>query len=213
MRIAATRGFAALCLHALASAAPAAQAVPAAPVAPVNVPVFAEHVVAARNNQGLPFLVVDKVQARVWIYTGQGALLGSSAALLGLAIGDTSVPDIGERKLSAIRPEERITPAGRFPSTLGRNLQGQEVLWVDYDGGVSMHRFVRGQPAERRAERLASPTPSDNRVSFGCINVPAAFFNLLVLPAVRKNGSIVYVLPETRPFQEMFGFLPDSSVR
>jgi hypothetical protein len=175
--------------------------------------VFAEQVVAARNNQGLPFLVVDKVQARVWIFTGLGAMLGSSPVLLGLAIGDTSVPDIGERKLSNIRPEERITPAGRFPSTLGRNLQGQEVLWVDYDGGVSMHRFVRGQPSERRAERLATPTPTDNRVSYGCINVPAAFFNALVLPTVRQNGSIVYVLPETRPMNQLFGFMPGSSVR
>jgi hypothetical protein len=207
MRIAATLVFVALCLHALAGAASAV------PIAPVNVPVFAEQVVAARNNQGLPFLVVDKVQARVWIFTGLGAMLGSSPVLLGLAIGDTSVPDIGERKLSNIRPEERITPAGRFPSTLGRNLQGQEVLWVDYDGGVSMHRFVRGQPSERRAERLATPTPTDNRVSYGCINVPAAFFNALVLPTVRQNGSIVYVLPETRPMNQLFGFLPGSSVR
>jgi hypothetical protein len=207
MRIAATLVFVALCLHTLAGAAPAV------PIAPVNVPVFAEQVVAARNNQGLPFLVVDKVQARVWIFTGLGAMLGSSPVLLGLAIGDTSVPDIGERKLSNIRPEERITPAGRFPSTLGRNLQGQEVLWVDYDGGVSMHRFVRGQPSERRAERLATPTPTDNRVSYGCINVPAAFFNALVLPTVRQNGSIVYVLPETRPMNQLFGFLPGSSVR
>ena len=204
MRIAITLGWFALCLQALASAEP---------IAPASVHGFAEQVVATRNNQGLPFLVLDKVQARVWIFTGPGALLGSSAALLGLAIGDTSVPDIGERKLSNIRPEERITPAGRFPSTLGRNLQGQEVLWVDYEGGVSLHRLIRGQPSERRAQRLATPTSTDNRVSFGCINVPAAFFNALVLPTVRKNGSIVYVLPETRPLDQVFDFLQSNRAR
>jgi hypothetical protein len=168
---------------------------------------------ATRNNQGLPFLVVDKVQAKVWVFAAQGALLGTSAILLGLAIGDDSVPGIGERKLASIRPEERTTPAGRFASTLGLNLQGQEVLWVDYDSGVSMHRAIHGQRSEHRAERLATPTPDDNRVSYGCINVPATFFNTLVLPTVRKNGTIVYVLPETRPLQQVFDFLPSSSVR
>jgi hypothetical protein len=78
---------------------------------------------------------------------------------------------------------------------------------------VSLHRTIYGQRSERRAERLATATPDDNRVSYGCINVPAAFFNALVLPAVRKNGTIVYVLPETRPLEQVFGFLPNASVR
>lgn len=178
-----------------------------APDLPLTVRSFAVQVVATRNNQGLPFLVIDKPGAMVWVFTAQGGLLGYSAALLGLAIGDDTVPGIGERKLASILPKERTTPAGRFVSTLGRNLSGQEVLWVDYDSGVSLHRVIRGQPSERRAERLASPTPDDNRVSYGCINVPANFFDTVVLPAVRINGSIVYVLPETRPLQQVFDFL------
>ena len=185
----------------------------AVPRTSADVPSFAVQVVAMRNNQGLPFLVVDKVQATVWVFTARGGLLGKSAALLGEAIGDDTVPGIGARKLANIRPEERTTPAGRFASTLGRNLLGQEVLWVDYDSGLSLHRAIHGQRSERRAERLATPTPDDNRVSYGCINVPAAFFNALVLPKVRKNGTIVYVLPETRPLEQVFGFLPNASVR
>jgi hypothetical protein len=179
----------------------------------MDVPGFAVQVVATHNNQGLPFLVVDKLLATVWLFNAHGGLLGTSAALLGLAIGDDTVPGIGERKLADIRPEERTTPAGRFASALGLNLLGQVVLWVDYDSGVSLHRTIPGQRSERRVERLATPTPDDNRVSYGCINVPAAFFNALVLPSVRKNGTIVYVLPDTRSMQQVFGFLPDGSVR
>jgi hypothetical protein len=216
MRLDATTGTAVLYLlfafETGATGAPA-PAPEAAPHTAIDVPGFAAQAVATRNNQGLPFLVVDKVQATVWVFTALGDLLGSSAVLLGSAIGDDTVPGIGERKLASIRPEERTTPAGRFASTLGRNLLGQEVLWVDYDSGVSLHRVIHGQRSERRAERLATPTPDDNRVSYGCINVPAAFFNALVLPTVRKNGTIVYVLPETRPLQQVFGFLPDASVR
>ena len=209
MRATACLGLAALLLQAhiaLAASLPTARQ-------GVAVRGFALQVLANHNNQGLPFLVVDKVQAKVWLFNAQGGLVGSSAALLGLAIGDSSAPGIGERALASIRPDERITPTGRFVSSLGRNLQGEEVLWVDYDSGLSLHRAIRGQAAERRAQRLASPTPADNRVSYGCINMPPAFFNALVLPTVRKNGSIVYILPETRPLDQVFDFLPTRSVR
>ena len=207
MRTVVLQCFAALYLQsALAVEVPALRATP-------DVAGFAVQVVATHNNQGLPFLVVDKIQATVWVFRADGGLLGTSAALLGLAIGDDTVPGIGERKLVNILPEERTTPAGRFASSLGLNLLGQEVLWVDYASGVSLHRVVKGQRAEHRAERLATPTPVDNRVSYGCINVPAAFFNTLVLPTVRKNGSIVYVLPETRSMQQVFDFLAGGSVR
>ena len=206
MRLAFWLGLAALGLYV------AAPVQASAPRLPADVPGFARQVISTRNNQGLPFLVVDKVQATVWVFTAQGALLGRSAALLGLAIGDNTVPGIGKRKLASIRPEERTTPAGRFASSLGGNLLGQEVLWVDYDSGLSLHRVIHGTPSEHRAERLASPTPDDNRVTYGCINVPAAFFDALVLPTVRTSGSIVYVLPETRPLQQVFGFMSGGSV-
>lgn len=183
------------------------------PALGAKVPAFAMQVVASRDNQDLPFLLVDKTQASVWLYTAKGALIGKSAVLVGLAIGDISVAGIGERKLSSIRPDERITPAGRFPSMLGYNLKGQEVLWVDYAGGVSLHRIVKGTTAERRAERMSTPTPTDNHISYGCINVPTVFFNALILPIVRERGAMVYVLPEKLSLGEVFDFAQGGSVR
>ena len=188
-------------------------AVPPSPGHRFNAQGFADQVVASRNNQSLPFLVVDKVQARVWVFNPAGQELGQTAALLGLAVGDESVPGIGKRRLSAIRPEERTTPAGRFASSLGLNMQGQEVLWVDYDSGISLHRAIAGQPQEHRAQRLASTTPSDKRISYGCINVPVPFFKRLVAPTLRTQGGIVYVLPETRPANQVFSFISEAGVR
>ena len=179
----------------------------------VDIPRFVAQIVATHNNQGLPFMVVDKVRAQVWIFSDQGALVSMAPALLGLALGDVSIDGIGSRKLANIRPAERITPAGRFVSFLGRNLQGHEVLWVDYDGAVSLHRVIMGKASEQRARRLATPTPLDNRISFGCINVPAKFFNASILPTVREKGSIVYVLPETLALSQVFNFINDSSGR
>ena len=158
----------------------------------------ANWVVDSGDNLGMPFMIVDKVQARVLLFDASGKLSGAASALLGLAVGDDSVPGIGNRKLSSIRPEERTTPAGRFVASLGRNLKGKEILWIDYDDAISLHRVVTSNAKERRAERLASPHSHDKRISFGCINVPVAFFDGLVIPAFSGTNGVVYVLPETR---------------
>lgn len=55
-------------------------------------------------------------------------------------------------------PHERTTPAGRFLAEAGRNADGDDIFWVDYDVAVSMHRVRAHVPAERRLQRLASPT-------------------------------------------------------
>lgn len=165
----------------------------------------ADWVVDSGDSQSMPFAIVDKKNAKVFVFDAGGRLRGAAPALLGLAVGDDAVPGIGERALSSIRPEERTTPAGRFVATMDRNLQGKEILWVDYGGAVSMHPIVRGTPLERRLQRLTSPTPLDNRISYGCINVPAKFFTTIVRPAFTGTNGIVYVLPETRSALEVFG--------
>ena len=166
---------------------------------------IADWVVDSADNQGMPFMIVDKVHARVLMFDAAGRLQGAASALLGLARGDDSVPGIGERKMSTIRPEERTTPAGRFVSSLARDIHGQEMLWVDYDTAISLHRVVKGTPGERRAQRLDSPASDDNRISYGCINVPVRFYDKLVSPAFTGTNGIVYILPETRSAREVFG--------
>ena len=166
---------------------------------------LADWVMDSTDNGKLPFIIVDKVNARVFVFDAQGQLLGATSALLGLAVGDDSVPGIGQRKLSSIRPFERTTPAGRFVASLDRDIHGQEVLWVDYETAVSLHPVAKGQPRERRAERLASPSPLDKRISYGCINVPLSFYEKVVSPTFKGTEGIVYVLPETRSAREVFG--------
>jgi hypothetical protein len=165
----------------------------------------ANWVVDSGDSHGMPFAIVDKQEAKVFVFDANGHLRGAAPALLGLAIGDDAVPGIGNRALSTILPAERTTPAGRFVATLDRNLQGKEILWVDYAGAVSMHPVVTAKPAEHRLQRLATPTPLDNRISYGCINVPAQFFDKVVRPAFTGTSGVVYVLPETRSAQILFG--------
>src|SRR5690606_38081726 len=131
---------------------------------------------------------------------------GSSPVLLGLARGDDSVPGIGERPMAKIRPHERTTPSGRFLAERGVNSHGEDIMWVDYDAAVSMHRVRATNPKERRLERLRTPTIDDNRISYGCINVPEHFYDRFVVPAFSDGHAVVYVLPETRSAKEEFGF-------
>lgn len=156
------------------------------------------------DHQDLPFVVVDKIHAHVFVFNKQGVLLGAAPALVGLARGDDGVPGIGDRPLSRIQPQERTTPAGRFVAGLAQNLSGQDILWVDYEQGISLHPVRSVNPKERRLERLASPSASDNRISYGCINVPLPFWQEVVMPAFTGTPGIVYVLPEIRTLRAVF---------
>jgi hypothetical protein len=164
----------------------------------------ADWVVRSRDNAGQHFILIDKPRARVIVFEPRGRLLGTAPVLLGLARGDHTVPGIGDRKLSDIAPHERTTPAGRFVAERGRNAEGEDIIWVDYEAAVSMHRVRPLKPEERRLERLASISVADNRISFGCINVPVTFYNQVLDRIVGSDGAIVYVLPDVRTVQEVF---------
>ena len=172
--------------------------------APEDVRRVAAWAVDEADNGRLPFAIVDKRRAQVYVFEATGRLLGTSPVLLGYAAGDDSVAGIGSKAIEDIKPQERTTPAGRFVSTPGRNSLGHEVVWVDYEAAVSMHRVRATNPKERRLERLATPTPADNRISWGCINVPVAFFDEIVWPQIGRGRAVVYVLPEQRPLAAFF---------
>lgn len=157
------------------------------------------------DSEGKAFVLVDKKDAKVYVFNPSGRLVAAAPALIGAAVGDDPVPGIGDKPLSQVLPEEKTTPAGRYVAEPGVNAGGEDVVWVSWDLAVSMHRVRPLVKAERRLQRLASPTPKDNRISFGCINLPVKFYETVLRPTVRQYGAIVYVLPETRTPQEQFG--------
>lgn len=165
---------------------------------------LASWVLASADHRQGHFAIIDKKAARVFVFEPSGRLRGAAPVLIGAAVGDDSVSGIGERPLAQIQPHERTTPAGRFVAEPGRNLSGEEVVWVDYDAAVSMHRVRTTVAKERRLERLASPNPQEHRISYGCINLPAAFFDAVVHPAFYQRRGVVYVLPEVKPFSQVF---------
>jgi hypothetical protein len=156
------------------------------------------------DNQGLPFLVIDKIHAQVSAFDREGRPLGVAPALLGLAHGDVSPPGIGDRSLASITPGERITPAGRFLASMGENLGGKSILWIDYDSALSLHPVITTRAADRRLQRLATTSADDNRISYGCVNVPVTFYDEIVQAAFNGTMGVVYILPESRSLAEVF---------
>jgi hypothetical protein len=158
------------------------------------------------DHKGKPFAIVDKKQARLYVFDAQGRLAGASDALLGATVGDQSVPGVGARaQRGEVGEDERTTPAGRFESVPGKNLDGEHVVWADYATAFAIHRLRPGRSYKIRQERLATSTPEDNRVSLGCVVVPEPFYTEVVQPVLGNSRGVVYVLPETRPVSELFG--------
>ena len=173
--------------------------------APPDVVHLANWVSYTRNHRKKAFVVIDKKEAQLYVFDPRGKLKSHSPILLGKAIGDHTAPGVGNKPLSQIKEDEKTTPAGRFLATPGKNTHGDDIIWIDYQAAVSMHRLRKVSEEERRAERMASPEADDNRISNGCVNVPHRFYDTVLKPTVVKQGAYVYVLPETRTPQQLFG--------
>ena len=173
---------------------------------------LADWVVSSGDNQQQFFVLVDKKNTKIFVFNADGTLRGATPVLIGAARGDDSIAGIGSRPIALVAPQDRTTPAGRFAGEPGRNASGEDVVWVDYDAAVSMHRVRVNEPSERRLERLASPSTEDNRISYGCINVPVAFYDAVLKPAFDGSRGVVYVLPEVKALEEVFTAVPAQAV-
>ena len=167
-------------------------------------------VLATHDNNDKPFMVIDKVAAEVFLFDSKGETIGASPALVGMSVGDEATPGVADRELAHIPPKDRKTPAGRFIAKFGYAYGGRNVLWVDYPSATSLHAVmtIRNQ---HRAERLKSPTPEDNRITYGCINVPKDFYDRHVRPLFKGTSGVVYILPETKSLNEVFLAMPPAS--
>jgi len=165
---------------------------------------MADWITVSGDNHGMPFMVIDKVNAQIFVFGKDGHIRGAAPVLLGLARGDDIAATKGERMASHLRPDERITPAGRFVGVVGVDSEGANVLWVDYDDDIALHPVITTRPWEHRVARLQTPSAMDNRISYGCINVAANFFSTVVKPTFRSGNGVIYVLPENHPLRAVF---------
>jgi hypothetical protein len=153
------------------------------------------------DNKNRPFVILDKKHARIYVFNQNGECLGDAPVLLGMAVGDDLSTEIARLPLSKIQPTNRITPAGRYIAEIGRDTHGQDVLWVDYNGNLAIHPVINVSN-QHRLERLESENIDDNRISWGCINVPKIFFTNCIRKNFIKTKGIVYILPEVKSLKD-----------
>jgi len=177
-----------------------------APIAPSAATIrVADWIAASGDNLGLPYAIVDKTMASLFLFDATGKPLGRVPVLIGIAVGDDATPGVGSKKLGEIGPAEKTTPAGRFLAKFGLAAGRRKVLWVDYANSVAIHPIpADASKSERRRERMLSPASDDNRITFGCINVPMAFHGKVMRPLFQRKGGYVYVLPDTKPLEAVF---------
>ena len=161
-------------------------------------------IAATHDNHALPYAIIDKKTASILLFDARGKAVAAAPVLIGIALGDDATPGIGKKSLSEIGPAEKTTPAGRFLARYGWAAGRQRMLWVDYADSVGLHPIPSdASPKERRRARMLSPTNEDNRITFGCINVPSAFY-AKVRRLFQRKGGYVYVLPDTKPIEAVF---------
>ena len=162
-------------------------------------------VAGAGDTHGLPWAVIARRQAPRFLFDAKGKQVAAAPVLIGIAPGDEASPGVGSKKLADLGPAEKTTPAGRYLAKFGLPVAGERVLWVDYATSVAIHPIPTDAGArEKRRERMLSPTPDDNRITFGCINVPKAVYGRQIQPMFRRKGGYVYVLPDTKPIEAVF---------
>ena len=165
----------------------------------------ADWIAASGDNGSLPYIIIDKPNASLFLFDATGKARGQAPVLIGVALGDDATPGVGSKNLAEIGPAEKTTPAGRFLAKYGVAAGNQKVLWVDYANSVALHGIPAGaSKKERRRQRMQSPTSDDNRITFGCINVPDAFYARSVRPLFQRKGGYVYILPDTKPIEAVF---------
>jgi hypothetical protein len=165
---------------------------------------MADWIVSRRDNATLPFIVLDKRDARLYVFQPNGQLVDDTPVLLGSSHGDDTFPGIGDVPISQVKPYQRTTAAGRFVTQPGLDADRTDVVWLDYAAALAMHRVINKVKSERRLERIASANPKVRRISWGCINIPIAFFDRNISPVFGKHPGVAYVIPETKTFAEVF---------
>lgn len=143
----------------------------------------------SQDHAGMPFVVVDKADARLFAFDSAGRLQGSAPILLGAVRGDG--------------PAVPATPAGRFVADTRLTALGDGIVWANAEASVSLHGVSSASSPGRGRQRLASEAPDDKRISDGSLHVADEFY-LEYFSPLRSQASVAYVLPEVLPLQAVF---------
>jgi len=165
-----------------------------------------ENMAPAAKASGKGFGIVDKPNGTSHYFKADGSLIVQGATLTGKDIGDLE-------RGNSLTGGAKITPAGKFTLAYTRDSSYAGGYRFDLaetfrpgEGVIAIHAVYVGDPKENRLGRLLSPTGTDNRISYGCINTTNEMFvNKLMPNSSELDGGMLLVLPDaTEKTAEMF---------
>lgn len=156
-----------------------------------------DNIVRTNDNVGRNIVIADKKAGMLYLTDPTGKVINTTPALFGKSASDSQRTDgaTGAGRYDLSYEQANIPQAGYRGSA--------QVFDRDGDNMFAIHRVVPVK-GENRDGRLASPTGTDNRITHGCINVPAAFYDRHL---DGDANAVLYVLPETQAGQAALGSL------
>lgn len=156
-----------------------------------------EAMAPAAKESGKGFIIGDKPNGKVHAFKADGTLIVSANALTGKDTGDV----LGK---SSLEGGPKVTPAGKFTLKVsqseGYGTTFDLVETFDGTGWISVHSAYLGNPAEKRAERLAKGKPEESRITYGCWNLDNTVIKDKLAPNVAElNGGMMFVIPDNDP--------------
>jgi 5'-deoxynucleotidase YfbR-like HD superfamily hydrolase len=142
------------------------------------------------------YVIVDKPSATLFIIGADKKLIGQMPVLLGQTKGET--PNMSDAESDTA--VQATTPSGKY--TLLR-LAGEEDL-ITYKGKVfslcgsdALALHITYPPEkEKRTEALNTPTPEDNRMSWGCINISEEMWGKYIEGNIEARGAYMFITPD-----------------
>ena len=159
------------------------------------------------KKTGKHFILLDKPSSAFYVVDNNGKILLHSSALHGFSRGDV-LPQ-GVISLDDMTDAQKVTPAGIFQLkyTPKESMDiGSQSLYslgrLDLVGAktgnavIAVHQVYKGTPTEKRIERLETPSPEDNNISYGCINVPDTVMAELSYMSDKLDGAYIGISSE-----------------
>lgn len=152
------------------------------------------YVAANNDSQGRPYIVADKKAGTLYLFDANGNKLNETPAIFGRDMSDNATAG--------------STPAGKFNlsympydvagygGSVQAFVQQQSATNPDRGEVFAVHRVI-SVPGQNRLKRLSSKSATDNRISDGCINVPASFYDGVL---GGEFSGPMYVIPESTSY-------------
>lgn len=142
------------------------------------------------------YVIVDKPSATLYMIGADKKLIGQMPVLLGQTKGET--PNMSDPESDTA--VQATTPAGKY--TMG-TIIGEEDL-ITYKGKVfslcgsdALALHITYPPEkEKRTEALNTPTPEDNRLSWGCLNISEEMWAKYIEGNIENRGTYMFITPD-----------------